>query len=467
MAGIKEFLEQKFEEYKTKKMNGDHFFHELWQNAILIPTIERRPFFEQVFEYVMHNSPVHSKAHALATFTMGNLAFHEEKYEVSLSLTAEAEKLFADLNDADGLALCNMGYGGAYRTLGDFTLALKYLMEAYEQLSKSHKYINFELASGYALASLYVETKNFDKAIEQYTRIIEMTRDSNKPFYLLALDGIGMIYECKEEWGEAMNYYGHALDVCEEINNPGFKSRVLSDMGNVYYATKDYNKAIAFHSNALKIREAFHIPGGAITNLIQLSEIYLKEGNYDEAARCLSKALEKAETIKVKPKIMQVHQLFSQLYERLGNLGKSIEHYKIYHTLSEEVNKEDGINKVKRAEMIFEAEQTKKENTIIRAQKEEIERKNIELQNTINELTITKISRKAKALTLVIAVILLLAEEPITVLVQEHIGAINEYLAVGTKIIIILLLKPIENAIEHFMLTKTVLRNVRPNLVNT
>lgn len=467
MAAIKELLEQKFDEYKSNKLDDDDFFHELWKHALLIPTSDRRPFFEQVFEYVGQHSPRNSKAYALAIFTMGNLAFHEEKHELSLQLTAEAEKLFTDLNDADGLAICSVGQGGVYRALGDFNLALKYLMEAYNQLSKSHKYITLELASSYALAGIYVETKNFDKAIQHYKRTLEITKDNNKPFYQLALGGLGVIYAQKGEWDKAMEYYLQALAVCEELNSPVFKSRALTDIGNVYLATQDYNNAIAFHSHALQIREAAHAPGGAVTNLIQLSAIYIKKGDYKQAERCLEQALGKAEAIKVKPKIMEVQRRLSELYELQGDITKSLEHHKIYHAISEEVNKEDGINKVKRAEMIFETEQTKKENAIIRAQKQQIEQKNIELQNTINELTITKISRKAKALTLVIAVVLLLAEEPIIGLVQTHVGAINEYLAIGAKILIVLMLKPIDSAIEHFMLKKTVLRKGVPRLVNT
>lgn len=465
MASIKEILEQKFEDYKSGKLNEDNFFHDLWQNALLIAPAERRPLFERVFDYVQQHSAAESTANALATFTMGNLAFHEEKYELSLSLTAEADKLFQNLNDPDGLALCNMGYGGVYRTLGDFNLALKYLLEAYDQLSKSHKYITFELASSYALAGVYVETKNFDKAIEHYLRTAEITKNDNKPFYQLAIDGLGVIYEQKGEWDKAMEYFREALAVCEEIDNPVFKSRVLSDIAHLYVSKKEYDKAIEYNTTALNIREQYNIPGGANTNLIQLAQLYLREKKYADAANYMNRALEKAEAIKVKPKIMQVHQLFAELYESSGDLEKSLEHYKTYHALSEEVNKEDGINKVKRAEMIFEAEQTKKENAIIRAQKKEIERKNIELQNTINELTITKISRKAKTLTLVIAVVLLLAEEPITGFVQEHVGAVNEYLALGTKILVVLLLKPIEDAIEHFMLKKTVLKKPAPQMV--
>ena len=68
----------------------------------------------------------------------------------------------------------------------------------------------------------------------------------------------------------------------------------------------------------------------------------------------------------------------------MGNLSEGLAHYKAFHEIKELVNHEDMEGKVKNQVRLFQAEQTKKENAIINAQKKEIEKKNIELQETIN-----------------------------------------------------------------------------------
>ena len=95
---------------------------------------------------------------------------------------------------------------------------------------------------------------------------------------------------------------------------------------------------------------------------------------------------------------------------------------------------------------LFESEQTKKENVIIRAQKVEIENKNQQLQETIDELTITKVSRKAKAITLVVGITLIVAEDPIFNLVLTRIGENNYLLSILAKIIIIFMIEEIKLA---------------------
>ena len=141
-------------------------------------------------------------------------------------------------------------------------------------------------------------------------------------------------------------------------------------------------------------------------------------------------------------------------------MEKSLFHYKKFHELREEVEKEDYERKLSDAKLIFEAEQTKKENVIIKAQKAEIENKNKELQETLDELTITKVSRKAKVLTFILGITLIVAQDPIFGLVLSRVG--NSYiLSILAKVIIILSLKPIDIAIQNYLLRRIVLKKRR------
>jgi hypothetical protein len=78
---------------------------------------------------------------------------------------------------------------------------------------------------------------------------------------------------------------------------------------------------------------------------------------------------------------------------------------------------------------------------------------NIELQNTIDELTLTKIDRKAKVIAYISIVILFLFSE---VVIEPSIDFISNsiYMGLLIKAIIALLIKPIEEIFEHFMLKR-------------
>ncbi|MGB3075222.1 MAG: hypothetical protein WBB36_07865, partial [Chitinophagales bacterium] len=89
---------------------------------------------------------------------------------------------------------------------------------------------------------------------------------------------------------------------------------------------------------------------------------------------------------------------------------------------------------------------------------QEIEEKNHQLQETIDELTITKISRKAKGITLFVGIALIVAEDPIFSYVLGSIGPGNFWLSILAKVIVIFSLQPINMAIEKYMLHRFVLK---------
>ncbi len=103
------------------------------------------------------------------------------------------------------------------------------------------------------------------------------------------------------------------------------------------------------------------------------------------------------------------------------------------------------------ARAVFEADQTRKENAFIRQQKVEIEQKNRELQDTIDELTRAKIGRKAKAFTLAIAIVLFIFQDAILRTALKLLASDNYFLLLAVKMAIIFSLAPINRSIEHHL----------------
>jgi len=148
--------------------------------------------------------------------------------------------------------------------------------------------------------------------------------------------------------------------------------------------------------------------------------------------------------------------MLSKIYENKGDYNNSLKHYKAFHQMRDEVMHEDAEKKIKNLQLIFEAEQTRKENVIIKAQKAEIEQKNFQLQKTIDELTRTKISRRAKAITLFVAMALIVIEDTIMHFAVNPYAHDDFLITLVANGAIVLLLKPIENIIEQFLLSRLV-----------
>ncbi len=458
MSVILERFEQDFAGFKTGKISGYEFFHMVSSN-LFAPRGTALAFLNNVHAWAKERETEDPKFLGLATILLCQVALHENRIEDGLKLSAEAQQIFAGINDEEGIALSTNLAGSFYRTLGNIDLALKAIYTACSILKASGNYPFFYAASSFQLAELYAETGAYDRAIIMYQECIGVAYKMDfDAFKSLGLNGLAVSYHRIGKQDVAKETFIKAIGICADEAYVTQRSRALTDFGTFWLDEGDYDKAVDCHRQAMELRLKTNMLFAAITNMIQIGKAYKMQSKLNEALEIWQQALDSAIQINARPKISQVHLLLSEYYGENNDAEKALYHYKAFHKVDAEVNREDGEKKVKRAEILFAAEQTEKENAIIKAQKAEIERKNKELQETIDELTITKVSRRAKALTLLVAVAMILVEEPIVHTVQRYIGEENFYFSLGAKILIILSLKPIDSAIEHFLLRKIILK---------
>lgn len=83
---------------------------------------------------------------------------------------------------------------------------------------------------------------------------------------------------------------------------------------------------------------------------------------------------------------------------------------------------------------------------------EAVEIKNIELRNTIDELTKARVGRKAQTIILFIGLSLFVLEELILEPIVDNATGNNIWFSLGIKLIIAFLLKPLESFVETWLL---------------
>jgi len=425
----------------------------------VLPKKEMNALTSSFYQWAQESAGVQSLKFTYAEYFMATSHTLNEDYEWALPMLSKSRKSFEEMEHIDGMEMCSLVIGVTYRSLGNFDLALKTLIKPFEFFKSSGRYpILFE-GSCNSLANVNFELHNYEEAFSIFNAGYEASlKSGNYYFRIYALDGMGKVKMQQDKPGEAKDYFHKALEEAERSKSPMHIGNALSELAMFDFSTGNLAEAEQRNKEALAIREQHNFTGAVVTTCINLGEIFIKQSRWEEALEVLRKALALAEQMKVKPKMYQVHLLLSKAFKSMGNPEQSLHHYEIYHELREKVQEEDNARKLTDAKLIFEAEQTKKENIIIKKQKQEIENKNNQLQETIDELTITKVSRKARGITLFVGIALIVAEEPIFHYVLRYIGEESFLLNMTAKIIIILSLKPIDKFIESYLLRRLVLK---------
>ena len=423
----------------------------------LLPKAERHDCAQAFHSWAREHGDREPLKACYAEFLLALEHFMDEDLEPALQIVTTARHRFEELNHAEGVGLCSMLTGGIYRTFGNYDLALKVCWEAFGLLKESGHYPVFVAANANSIANISLDMHDFDAALKMF-RIAYDESAAADDFYfnIYALHGLAKVYLHQHKPAEAARVCNEALQLAQKNNSPLQIANSLTELANLKVRSGHLADAESLHKQALAIREEHGSMGGAITSCMQLAAIYATESRPDEAFEVLEKALGVAERSKVKPKLSQVHRALAELYESGRDLEKSLFHYKRFHELREQVDQEDSTRKIRDARLVFEAEQTKKENIIIRQQKAEIHAKNLKLQETIDELTLARINKKARALTIGLGIVLFIFQDRILGFALDLLSSTNYFLSLGVKMGIIFSLSPINGAIERYLLRKVI-----------
>ncbi len=376
MSGL-DALELLYDKAKTgNEAAVDEFFYEALETISLAQGMDTSPLVNKVL-WFRNNPAVSRKGLAYSMFIPGFVESFYSRHGTSLDLCSEASKIFSEIGYEDGVAMCSVVTGTNYRGLGNIELAIQYMTEAYRQLHKSDSILHFTIASGHQLADLYAEAGNYTDSLAVCQEVLPLTllpANKKKIFDARLLNTMGNVYAKLGNKEFALEYLGKALRQSEELNQLPVTARVLTDIGGYYLLLRDFPRAIYHNEQALDIRDKLQLHNAAITNIINIAKIHALQNNTDDAISVLLTGLAIAKELKANAKMLQVLKTLSGLYEQNGDLVTSLAYYKQYNALLEEQNNELHEQKITNIKLFIEAEQAVKQNEIIKAQKEEIEK---------------------------------------------------------------------------------------------
>jgi tetratricopeptide (TPR) repeat protein len=167
----------------------------------------------------------------------------------------------------------------AYMAKGDFTEALRYLLQAESAYADDHLLQD-------DLGKVYVARERYDLAIKHFKRCLEL-----QPDYSPGKNNLGSAYLLAERWDDAIAMFDDLKDDLLYAT-PHYP---LYNLGWAYYNKGDYPKAIDFFNQSLKSQHGFVLPFRG------LGLTYQKTGDLDQAISFFKKAIDKA------PRFAQLH----------------------------------------------------------------------------------------------------------------------------------------------------------------
>ncbi len=312
-------------------------------------------------------------------------------YELALEKSFESLQMFEELKHEKGIALSHYNLCLVYSRLGDYSTAL-------DHASKSltlHQKNNNTSEIGRCLMQigfLYFEFQDYETSIEYYNQGLQIARETkNQALEAALVMGFGHNYLQLKEYEKSRECLLKSLEMREHIKDWRGYAAAMNAYLTLCYETKQYAEGEKISLKGIKLATELGDNMGVARYMNDLGKIYLKQNKIEQSEKTLLESLQLAERINLKSFLPQFHFSLSEFYESTGSFEKSLQHYKKFHELKEELLNTNAAMKAKSIQMAGKVETAQKEAEINRLKNVElkkayqlIEEKNKDITDSIN-----------------------------------------------------------------------------------
>lgn len=223
---------------------------------------------------------------------------------------------------------------------GQKQLALRDLSRAFK-IAKLLNDNNLLYTTYYYSGNFYLETGDYDKAIEYLQQAIALGQDKPNTLGLL-YNLLGQAYEKKGDLPDAEKYYVESSQIALKNGDTEGAAIPLRHLGDIYYQKGNYQKAYQYHLQALMIRGYKTRKGGARygldLDLYNVGNDLYKMNQCKDAVVYLDEAVPYLEKFGIYDTMAKALYEDISCYQKLGNNEKAKELFNQYKSILAQQN---------------------------------------------------------------------------------------------------------------------------------
>lgn len=298
------------------------------------------------------------------------------EYNKSLQYAQTALSIAKKLNLKKGItsAYNNLGvtywYQGYYsKALENHLSALKIKEELVEQAEKSNDPVQLKESKNSVAKSfnnigmVYDSQNNFSKALQYYGQALKIQEElGDKNGVASDLNNIGNVYRSEKNYFKALEYFLKCLKIMKETGNKSGIESSLANLGNVYNSQKNYSKALEYDIQSLEIAKELNDKYAITVSLNNLGLVNENLGHNEKALEFLNQGLASAKEMGSKEWIKISYEALSDLYEKMKQPAKALEYYKLFSDVKDSLLNDDNNKNIAQMQAQFDSD--KKDNEI-------------------------------------------------------------------------------------------------------
>ncbi len=287
-------------------------------------------YYEQALARLRETSEIFIKGLTLRAGAEINIKMGDK--QEAINLYEDALKIFQTTGNKVWQASTYTGIGTFYEVIGEAKKALLYRQKAlslYNRLGLR----NAEVLTMMVLGKLSNQLGNSMEALHYYRQVERANLRLKDKFITAVLKYyIGLVYESREEYRQALNAYEEALAVSRGLELLKTEADVLSAMGTIQFTMGSRDKALNFFGQSLERYRQIKDEFGETKTLYEMALAERELSLFESAKRHIDEGIALIETLRENWKSPEIRTAYFSTAQKSFDLSINIlmELHKVY-----------------------------------------------------------------------------------------------------------------------------------------
>lgn len=323
------------------------------------------------------------KGVAMSYYNIGSLYGDVGNYSEALINLNKGLALSSKIGYKRGKASCYNAIGTIYDNQGDYQRAL----ENYFSGLKINEELGVRTDIGQSYNNIGIISEkmgHLDEALSYYKKTLKIKQEiQDYNGVAISLNNIGNIYveKAKEDSSyiqKAIDNYTQSLNIAKEIKNGKIEADSYLNIATVFKKNGKYYQAIQNYEKSKEIKTYFSDKRGIASVNVGIGECYYELGDYQMAIKILKKVYEFGQSSNSLELLKASSNLLSLSHSKIGDYKKAFEYSIEQNTIAQNLKNDENTKKITQLSMQYESE--KKLDSLKYRQKEQ----NLAAQAKIN-----------------------------------------------------------------------------------
>lgn len=183
--------------------------------------------------------------------------------------------------------------------------------------------------------SVKEELSQYEQLIERYINENDLASAAQY------LNKSAFIYWNNQIHQKAIEHFTRALELTEKMNNQNGLMIIYYNLGMIYSDIENYNMAENMLKKGLSISRKTNEKGSIASGLTNVAMALQGQNNHKEAINYLEEAINLSQELNNMKLLRRSYGMIYESYEAIGNSDKAFEYFEIYQSFDKQIKKEE------------------------------------------------------------------------------------------------------------------------------